>query len=425
MHSQPYKQRHPSRSSAFTLIELLVVIAIIAILAVVVVLTLNPAQLLAQSRDANRISDMATLQSATSLLLADLPGVSLGNASSAYIALPDTSTTCGNLGLPVLFSGYSYNCASSASYRNVNSSGWVPLSFASSSAGSPIGVLPVDPANQTSSNLYYTYTGGSGQYVFTTFMESQKYAKIMSATGGTDSALYEVGTGIATLPNLGRGLVGYWPMEEGVGTTTFDWSGNQNNGTWSGTQSGTSGYYSPGKVGNWAGTFNGSAYANTGNSSSTNVIGGDFTVSIWVMASSTATTKYIVERGSGPLSASDQGYLLYLTANSGGQWVFALWPGGGTGQISVATAANAGIWHLLTGVFKASTKTAYLYLDGTYVAQGTNAAYSTPILSANSFVIGAAGDAHNNQWSGFIDDVRIYNRALSATEVQELYSAEK
>jgi prepilin-type N-terminal cleavage/methylation domain-containing protein len=51
------------RPTGFTLIELLVVIAIIAILAVVVVLTLNPVQLLAESRDANRVSDMATLQS--------------------------------------------------------------------------------------------------------------------------------------------------------------------------------------------------------------------------------------------------------------------------------------------------------------------------------------------------------------------------
>jgi prepilin-type N-terminal cleavage/methylation domain-containing protein len=37
----------------FTLIELLVVIAILAIIAVVVILTLNPAELLRQSRDAN------------------------------------------------------------------------------------------------------------------------------------------------------------------------------------------------------------------------------------------------------------------------------------------------------------------------------------------------------------------------------------
>jgi len=44
------------KRSAFTLIELLIVIAIIAILSIVVILVLNPAQLLKQSRDSNRVS---------------------------------------------------------------------------------------------------------------------------------------------------------------------------------------------------------------------------------------------------------------------------------------------------------------------------------------------------------------------------------
>ena len=59
--------------SGFTLIELLVVIAILAVLAVVVVLTLNPFALLQESRDANRLSDMATLNSAINISLADNP----------------------------------------------------------------------------------------------------------------------------------------------------------------------------------------------------------------------------------------------------------------------------------------------------------------------------------------------------------------
>ena len=59
------------QKSAFTLIELLIVIAIVAILAVVVVLTLNPAQMLAQGRDSNRISDMSTLNTAVNLYTTD------------------------------------------------------------------------------------------------------------------------------------------------------------------------------------------------------------------------------------------------------------------------------------------------------------------------------------------------------------------
>ena len=66
----------------FTLIELLVVIAIIAILAVVVVLVLNPAELLKQSRDSNRLSDLSTLKTGISLYIQDgqLPNL----ASSTY-----------------------------------------------------------------------------------------------------------------------------------------------------------------------------------------------------------------------------------------------------------------------------------------------------------------------------------------------------
>ena len=51
---------HNSPKKGFTLIELLIVIAIIAILAVVVVLVLNPAELLRQSRDSQRLSDIST-----------------------------------------------------------------------------------------------------------------------------------------------------------------------------------------------------------------------------------------------------------------------------------------------------------------------------------------------------------------------------
>ena len=84
------------KNLGFTLIELLVVIAIIAILAVVVVLTLNPAQLLAQSRDSNRISDMATLKSAIGLYITDqsgATGISLGTPAVCFNSTPGATST--------------------------------------------------------------------------------------------------------------------------------------------------------------------------------------------------------------------------------------------------------------------------------------------------------------------------------------------
>ena len=78
----------------FTLIELLIVIAIVAILSVVVILTLNPAELLKQTRDSNRISDLSTLKSALSLYLADVTTPILaGDYTRCYYSV--TSTPAG------------------------------------------------------------------------------------------------------------------------------------------------------------------------------------------------------------------------------------------------------------------------------------------------------------------------------------------
>ena len=159
--------RYHSLDSAFTLIELLVVIAIIAILAVVVVLTLNPAELLRQSRDADRVSDMATLTSAINLYSADqsgAPSYSLGTPSTTYFSFYDPAATssvgtnCATAGLFQQPYGWSYQCPASSTLRNVNNTGWIPVNFSGISSGSPFGALPIDPSDSSSSHLYYTYT---------------------------------------------------------------------------------------------------------------------------------------------------------------------------------------------------------------------------------------------------------------------------
>jgi len=190
----------------FTLIEILVVIAIIAILAVVVVLTLNPAELLRQSRDSSRLSDFATLKSALSLYVTDnvtsnLASTSLGY-SACYLSVPSpngTSTAkCG-----VFTNTYAGGNASTSSalYKNNNSTGWLPVNFSQLSYGSPLSALPVDPVNN--GNYYYAYAATSiatgNYYELDTFMESKKYNAsgtndVVSTDGGDNNQAYEVGS---------------------------------------------------------------------------------------------------------------------------------------------------------------------------------------------------------------------------------------
>jgi prepilin-type N-terminal cleavage/methylation domain-containing protein len=207
------------RNEAFTLIELLVVIAIIAILAVVVVLTLNPAELLRQSRDSNRLSDLSTLTSAINLYSADqggASGYSIGSSSVTYLSIPDpTATTtagtdCSGLGFP---SGGAFHCAASSTLRNVNGTGWIPINFSAISSGSPLGSLPIDPVNQSSSNLYYTYQTNGTTFVLRAVPESQKYA----AQAGANPTMLTAGSN----PLLDGGYWVFVPGNSTFGTNNF------------------------------------------------------------------------------------------------------------------------------------------------------------------------------------------------------------
>ena len=188
------------REESFTLIELLVVIGILAILTAAVVVVLNPSQLIAQSRDTTRFSDMETLNKALSLYQTD-GGSSFGSVNTVYVSIPDTSTSCANLGLASLPSGWSYACTTSANLQKTDGTGWIPVNFNSVTIGSPLSSLPTDPVNSTSTNNFYTYvTSGSNWTVSAQSLESTKYASRAGTDGGTSATAYEVGSSLTLSP---------------------------------------------------------------------------------------------------------------------------------------------------------------------------------------------------------------------------------
>ena len=185
----------------FTLIELLIVIAIVAILSVVVILTLNPAELLKQTRDSNRISDLSTLKTAIGLYVADVTFPNLFGSFANDICFVSTSTSLGNCNAPIggapLFVGSVAENASTS--RDVNGSGWLPVNFTQISSGVPLGNLPVDPVNNDT--YFYAYFASSTSLTFeiNAHMESDKFkngggADVESTDGGSKLDEYEAGT---------------------------------------------------------------------------------------------------------------------------------------------------------------------------------------------------------------------------------------
>ncbi len=418
------------RIGGFTLVELLVVIMIVAILSIVVVLTMNIPELLRQSRDSSRLSDIKTLNGAVTFYLNELPGGNLGSSTTIYVSLPDktisgnTTSTCTSLNLPTPPTGYSYQCSSPQAYRHVDGTGWMPVNLAQLSSGSPISVLPVDPANQTSTDLYYTYTANGGSYVFTSFFESQKDAKMMENSGGSDASVYAVGTNL-TAPDVGRGFVGYWPMDEGTGTMAYDQSGAGNNGalingpTWI-----------AGKI-NSALSFNDSnSYVSVSDTSTLEYVGGNMTLAAWINVNSTETTGgWIFSK---PWNGGGQ-YNYTVTLNSNNTLSFGI-VGSGSYSISTTAVIPSNSWHYIAATVNSSGQMS-IYIDGNLSASGTDGIVgwtpssgngSIPLSIGTLYPYGTGSWTHSNfTFGGLIDDARIYNRALSVTEIKAIYNAEK
>ena len=194
----------------FTLIELLVVIAIIAILAVVVVLTLNPAELLRQARDSNRISDFATIKSGIALWSEDVSTTTALNkgVNNLYVS-GATSTVATSTTFGAGVTGWGFLGAEAAvttsTSRLVDGTGWLPVNLTAISSGAPFGSYPVDPTNLGSNFYVYAATSTSpGTWKIATKMESSKYgyngaSDVVQYDGGNSTTTYEQGSNLTGL----------------------------------------------------------------------------------------------------------------------------------------------------------------------------------------------------------------------------------
>jgi prepilin-type N-terminal cleavage/methylation domain-containing protein len=441
-----------SSSRAFTLIELLVVIAIIAILAVVVILTLNPAALLQQGRDSNRVSDMSTLNSALTLYQTDQSGASsfsLGSSSVVYVSIPDpTATTtagsnCSSLNLPTLPATYTYHCAGPNYYRNINGQGWIPINLASTTTGTPLSNLPVDPTNQSSSKLYYTYTTNGSQFELTALMESAKYQiggsnDEISGDGGPLASVYAKGTNL-TLEPLDYGdptLVGYWSLNEGTGSTSgvtkaYDWSGNGNNGTWYGTAIGTNGYYSPGNLQNWAGAFDGTSTYVSANATALPIGSNPRTYAAWFNLATLPPSggNMIFHQGPNGGVNNFRVYVQSLSSSLGtcSSNSYTVDGSGNVGAVVANFTPSLGTWHYLVEVLPAGQtnfNSVLLYLDGNLLTNCYTSSQTVNTNATSGLAIGEIPGGYD-KFNGLLDDLRIYNRALSAAQVAAMYNGGK
>ena len=206
------------------------------------------------------------------------------------------------------------------------------------------------------------------------------------------------------------GLLGYWTFDEGTGTVANDSSGNLNTGSVLNLLANPPGWTN-GFI-NGALHFDGQTDVIVSNSPSLNPFSG-ITISTWVKADSWGSAGHaprLLEKGS-----SDNQYALLSVTT--GQLEFLL--RSVSNGVLLASAPSTGAWHHLAATFNGSSMV--LYIDGQIAA--LQPASGVLAITPDPLSIGSAPSGSiSSFFNGALDDVRVYGRALSASEISQLYN---
>ncbi len=210
--------------------------------------------------------------------------------------------------------------------------------------------------------------------------------------------------------------VHYWNFDESEGTTVTDVAGGIN-GEWVGTA-------------RWApeaGRYGGAIECNDDSSFIAvydavglfDQLGIEFTFSVWVAVYEFTqdwqgiifqNDRFFLERNNSGGNGTVNGIHFKAKDETGAQ-PFNLY-----GDILI----DDGDWHHIVGIYDVDT--AYLYVDGVLDKEG--AASGNPIgFVEDPLLIGAKYElTYRNSWNGLIDDVRIFDYALSPEQVDSLFN---
>jgi len=207
-------------------------------------------------------------------------------------------------------------------------------------------------------------------------------------------------------------LVGWWTLDEGAGTTAIDQSGYGGHGSLVGSPEWTTGF-----IGG-ALEFEVGDYVDCGYDSGDSITN-DFTLAVWAKNAPASDGHY--GGLAGKLSRMEGGEYMGFSLVRHSSNVFRLWVGDGdaggiTGSASSDATYTDTEWHHVAGVRTGNLNT--LYVDGVLQTATTE----NVLLPSTDWVHIGRQYAHldDRYYLGTVDDVRIYDKALTAEELGEV-----
>lgn len=282
----------------------------------------------------------------------------------------------------------------------------------------PYGTTSVDgTVNVDQNDLDRTMQGLDGATLRTIMVDAA--GRMVMVPYGFDGANYRIlkvddeGRMIGVLKgqaDVKWGLVGWWKFVGSEGTTIKDYSGYGNNGSaFSGVA--VEAHYVPGVIGE-ALEFDGDDDYVTAPDDDSLDITGAFTIECWIkrIASSGDFNEHIVRK--------DKNYIMRMTP--GGRLHCYYWSVDGNRYYYLSDYdVPLGTWIHIILTVPLDPLEAVIYINAEPISIGVTVMIQGAVYTNNLLLGGVA--AGNEQLEGYLDEVRIYARALSADEVAWRY----
>jgi hypothetical protein len=257
---------------------------------------------------------------------------------------------------------------------------------------------------------YQEFSVGANETSYTdesTAANTTYYYRV-AAVGSTGSGTFTSNLTVAT-SNAGAGpvagLIAHWKFDENSGTTAADSSGSGLTATTTATTT-------------WIAGKSGNAALNPkftlADSSSLALANGNtaFTISLW--AKQTTQNSFAVLAGfDGTGNSGDR----YAVKTSSGN--IQATTGGAIAATSLVTAGPDGTWLHIVAVNDPTAGNSKVYVNGTLDGTGSVVNLSS---TTSQFTMGTYWNSNSYDLNGALDDVQVYNKALTPAEISLLYN---
>lgn len=227
--------------------------------------------------------------------------------------------------------------------------------------------------------------------------------------------------GLTSLAVGQPGMMAYWPLDEGAGTTARDYVGGYN-GTLTNGPAWVAGKF--GQALQFDGANDMVVLGAVPVASAAGSAALWFNTSYdWKSTDSIGLMFWASQTDGDGYGGQNEIHInVRADATNGGRMQFFTEGAGGDVNISSPNAYNDGLWHFVAATWDI-TGEAILYVDGAEVARAPYTTANNFVANGNVRLARPVGTGGNGRYfNGSLDDVRVFNRALTLAEVQALFS---